>query len=345
MVLIRDGVYSKTMSDEQRNNRIDVSTFLRLATENVSEEIPQNESGEYRRRIALPVVLFIATCLSTFFVACCQWSPDRVIMVSFSEIEADMTLVRRMIMANWVQGVTFTTCLMLILFAHEMGHFVGTIIYKIPASLPYFLPFPFSPLGTFGAVIAMQPGRANRKEIFDVGIAGPLAGLVVAIPILLIGVTQLDLTSHPSTGFGFESPMLIRWLMLWFEIKGAADQEYVVWCNQLNPFFMAAWFGLIMTAINMFPIGQLDGGHTTYALFGKAAHWIARATLVLAIAFITYLQTPTLAVMICLLLLIGPDHPETTDDSVELGWARKIIGYSSLAIPILCFPPLIFRMI
>ena len=73
MVLIRDGVYSTTMSDEQRNNRIDVSTFLRLATENVSEEIPQNESGEYRRRIALPVVLFIATCLSTFFVACCQF--------------------------------------------------------------------------------------------------------------------------------------------------------------------------------------------------------------------------------------------------------------------------------
>lgn len=333
------------MSDKHRTTRIDASTFLHLASRNGSEENPQIEADEHRRRIALPIVLFIATCLSTFFVACCQWSPDRVMVVSFSEIEADLTLVRRMIIANWVQGLTFTTCLMSILFAHEMGHFVGTIIYKIPASLPFFLPFPFSPLGTFGAVITMQPGRANRKEIFDVGIGGPLAGLVVAIPILLIGVSQLDLTSNPSTGFGFESPIVVRWLMQWYEVKGAAEQEYVVWCNQLNPFFMAAWFGLIMTAINMFPIGQLDGGHTTYALFGKVAHWIARGMLVLAIAFITYMQTPTLAVMVGLLLLVGPDHPETTDDTVELGWTRKIIGYSSLTIPILCFPPFIFRMV
>lgn len=333
------------MRDEHRRTRIDASTFLHLPSGNVNQENPQNEAVKHRRLIALPIALFIATCVSTFFVACCQWSPDRVLAVSFEEIEADLTLVRRMISANWLQGLTFTTCLMAILFAHEMGHFIGTIIYKIPASLPFFLPFPFSPLGTFGAVIAMQPGRANRKEIFDVGIAGPLAGLVVAIPILFIGVAQLDLSSHPSSGFGFESPMLVRWLMQWFDVKGAAEQEYVVWCNQLNPYYMAAWFGLIMTAINMFPIGQLDGGHTTYALFGKKAHWIARTMLVLAIAFITYMQTPTLAVMIGLLLLVGPDHPETTDDTIELGWTRKIIGYSSLMIPVLCFPPFIFRMI
>ena len=99
-----------------------------------------------------------------------------------------------------------------------------------------------------------------------------------------------------------------------------------------------------MTAINMFPIGQLDGGHTTYTLFGKASYWIARGTLVLAIAFIVYLGTPTLAIMIFLLLLVGPDHPPTTDDTVRLGLVRQIIGISSLSIPILCFPPLIFRL-
>ena len=121
--------------------------------------------------------------------------------------------------------------------------------------------------------------------------------------------------------------------MDWFAVNGRVEQEYVVWCNQLNPCFAAAWFGLIMTAINMFPIGQLDGGHTTYTLFGKAAHWIARGTLVLAIAFIVYQNTPTLAIMILLLLLIGPDHPPTTDDSIPLGGIRTVVGCFSPSNP------------
>ena len=343
MVPRRDQVYPVKMSDEAGPTRIDQFTFL----ENVAVEVMQAQdrvrTQQQKRKVLLPVILFVTTCLSTFFVGCCQWSPERAILTSLMDFEGDLTLVRRMILENWGQGLIFMVCLMGILLAHEMGHFVGTLIYKIPASLPIFLPFPLSPLGTFGAVIAMQANRADRKAIFDVGIAGPLAGLVVAIPILFAGMQQLDLSSDPSTGFGFESPLVVKWLMQWYQVPGAMDQQYVVWCNQLNPFFAAAWFGLIMTAINMFPIGQLDGGHTTYTLFGKSSYWIARGTLVLGIAFIVYLGTPTLAIMILLLLLVGPDPP-TTDDTVELGLTRKIIGLSSLMIPILCFPPLIFRL-
>ncbi|MEC9093847.1 MAG: site-2 protease family protein [Planctomycetota bacterium] len=332
------------MSDQSAPTRIDQFTFL----ENVAAEVVQDRNrrrpDRRGRKILLPLVLFMATCLSTFFVGCCQWSPERAILTSLMDLEGDLTLVRRMVLENWGQGLLFMVCLMGILFAHEMGHFVGTLIYKIPASFPIFLPFPLSPLGTFGAVIAMQANRADRKGIFDVGIAGPLAGLIVAIPLLFAGIQQLDLSSEPSTGFGFESPLLVKWMMQWYEVPGAAEQQYVVWCNQLNPCFAASWFGLIMTAINMFPIGQLDGGHTTYTLFGKASYWIARGTLVLGIAFIVYLQTPTLAIMILLLLLVGPDHPPTTDDTVKLGLVRQVIGVSSLLIPVLCFPPLIFRL-
>jgi Zn-dependent protease len=327
-----------------RPKRIDSVTFFAEKQKPTSPVVASPGDVKFRRKWVLPTFLFLATCLSTFFVGCCQWSAERAIFSSIVGLEGDLTLIRRMILANWEQGIVFMLSLMAILTAHEMGHFVATLIYKIPASLPVFLPFPLSPLGTFGAVIAMQPNRANRREIFDVGIAGPLAGLVFALPLLLIGVYQLDLSSEPATGFGFESPLLVRWLMDWFAVNGRVEQEYVVWCNQLNPCFAAAWFGLIMTAINMFPIGQLDGGHTTYTLFGKAAHWIARGTLVLAIAFIVYQNTPTLAIMILLLLLIGPDHPPTTDDSIPLGGIRTVVGCFSLLIPIVCFPPLIFRM-
>ena len=336
-------VYSEGMTEEGPT-RIDQSTFLQEVTLEAEQLRSPPETGTFRRKKVLPILLFFATCLSTFFVGCCQWSPERAVMTSLMEFEGDLTLIRRMVLVNWEQGLTFMACLMGILLAHEMGHFIGTLIYRIPASFPIFLPFPLSPLGTFGAVIAMQANRADRRGIFDVGIAGPLAGLVVAIPLLFIGIQQLDLTSDPGTGFGFESPLLVRWLMQWYEIPGASGQEYVVWCNQLNPCFAAAWFGLIMTAINMFPIGQLDGGHTVYTLFGKSSFWIARGTLVLGIAFIVYLGTPTLAVMLVLLLLVGPDHPPTTDDTVELGWFRKMIGIGSLSIPFLCFPPLIFRL-
>lgn len=344
------GLYSVRMTKEVESTRIDQHTFLQdaIADEQRADEYPEPAPGSAsemgKRKLVLPLILFAVTCLSTFFVGCCQWSPERAILTSLAQAEGDLTLVRRMILFNWQQGLVFMVCLMGILLAHEMGHFVGTLIYRIPASFPFFLPFPLSPLGTFGAVIAMHANRADRKAIFDVGIAGPIAGLVIAVPLLFVGIEQLDLTSHPSTGFGFESPLIVKWMMQWYAVPGAVEQEYVVWCNQLNPYFAAAWFGLIMTAINMFPVGQLDGGHTTYTLFGTAAHWIARGTLVLAIAFIVYLGTPTLAIMILLLLMVGPDHPPTTDDTVRLGAFRFVLGTVSLTIPLLCFPPLIFRL-
>jgi membrane-associated protease RseP (regulator of RpoE activity) len=226
---------------------------------------------------------------------------------------------------------------------HELGHFIATIYYRVPASYPFFLPFPVNPIGTLGAVIGMQGAYADRKQIFDIGIAGPLAGLVAAVPIAYFGVSQLDLTSQPLGGIGFRLPLLLDWFASISEVPGY-EYGQPVWMNQLNPLFVAGWVGMLITGLNMMPIGQLDGGHVTYTLFGRAAHYIAQATIVFAIAFMVYHQNYMLGIMVVLLLLMGTNHPPTRDDSVKIGAFRWCLGLTSLIIPVLCFPPLIFKI-
>jgi len=231
----------------------------------------------------------------------------------------------------------------LIIFLHEMGHFVATICYRVPASYPFFIPFPINPIGTMGAVIAMNGSYADRKQIFDIGIAGPLAGLVAAVPIAWFGVSELDLTTQPLGGIGFRLPILMEWFAVSTNVPGYEAGD-LVWMSQLNPLFVAGWVGMLITGLNMMPVGQLDGGHVTYTLFGRAAHVIAQATIVIAIAFMVYHQNFMLVLMVIFLLFIGTNHPPTRDDSVRLGWFRWTLGIVSLTIPILCFPPLVFKI-
>ena len=297
----------------------------------------------FRRRVKLPVTLFVLTCLATFWVAVTDWLPMQAIWHAMEN--GHLLYVRQLIIRNWDQGLMYMGCVILILLLHELGHFIATIRYRVPASLPIFLPFPINPIGTLGAVIAMQGNSANRKEIFDIGIAGPIAGLVAAVPLTFVGVAQLDLTTVPHGGLGFRLPLLMQWAAEWADVPGYVAAEPIVWINQLNPVFTAAWVGLLITGLNMMPVGQLDGGHITYTLFGRAAHWLARALIVIAVAFMVYYQTPMLIIMVALLLLIGTDHPPTTDDTVPIGPFRWTLGLVSLAIPFLCFPPLVFKII
>ena len=254
-----------------------------------------------------------------------------------------MMNMRLLIHENWQIGAIYMVAVLLILFVHEMGHFVATVIYKVPASYPFFLPFPLNPIGTLGAVIGMQGYVANRKQIFDIGIAGPLAGLVIAVPVAWLGVSQLDLTAQPYGGIGFRLPLVMHWFAESSQVPGYAAGK-AVWLNQLNPMFVAGWVGMLITGLNMMPVGQLDGGHVTYSLFGKMAHLIARVTLAFAIAFMVYHQSFVLVLMVVLLLLVGTDHPPTRDDRVKIGPFRWVLGVTSLVIPILCFPPLVFKL-
>jgi membrane-associated protease RseP (regulator of RpoE activity) len=250
---------------------------------------------------------------------------------------------RKLLLDNWQLGLTYMFCVVSILLLHEMGHFIGTLIYRVPASFPIFLPFPLNPIGTLGAVIAMHGMAANRRQIFDIGLAGPLAGLVAAVPIAYWGVGQLDLTTQGLGGIGFRLPLILHWFASMHEVPGYQWGE-VVWLSQLNPWFVAGWVGMLITGFNMMPIGQLDGGHVTYTLFGRRANLIAKTTIVLVIAFMVYHQNYLLLVMVTLLLLVGTEHPPTRDESIRLDPFRYGLGLLSLAIPILCFPPLIFEI-
>lgn len=283
-------------------------------------------SPKPRRRI-LPIVLFFVTCVSTFWAGATNWFPLS---------PSDGLEFRRMILVNWQQGLIYMGCVLAILGVHEMGHFLATVRYRIPASFPFFIPFPVSPIGTMGAVIGMAGHKANRKQMFDIGLAGPLAGLAVAIPILLIGIRQLDVTTAGAGAFQLDCPWIVKCLLPL--IRPDLRSVEMLWVSQVNPYFMAAWVGLLITGLNMMPVSQLDGGHVIYALLLKRGHWVARTFLLLAISYVVLARVGIWSVMIILVILMGADHPPTSDDTVPLGWFRTTLGYLSLTIPFLCFP-------
>jgi membrane-associated protease RseP (regulator of RpoE activity) len=284
-----------------------------------------------RRRLTLPLLLFVATCLSTFWVGAANWRPQL--------IEAPDAMWHVM-SVNWRNGLTYMGAVLAILLTHEMGHFIQTVRYRIPASYPLCIPVPFSLIGTMGAVISMDGMRANRKQIFDIGIAGPLAGLVVAAPILYMGVKQLNLNEPPAPhDVQLYNPVIVRWMIEWMHPQWA-DRAAWVSVSQLNPYFMAGWVGMLITGLNMLPVSQLDGGHTIYALFGRDAYKIARAFIIVAIAYVVLNleQAAIWTPMLILVILLGIHHPPTADDSVELDDFRWLLGVASMAIPVLCFP-------
>jgi membrane-associated protease RseP (regulator of RpoE activity) len=303
-----------------------------------------------RRRIGLPIVLFLLTCFSTFLAGATQYQPMKYFAAAVLNPLGGSTAVgelldfmplRQSIYQHFSEGLLYMGCVLAILFAHEMGHFVMTLVYRVRASLPFFIPLPISPIGTMGAVIAMDSRQANRRQIFDIGLAGPLAGLVVTIPIMWIGVQRFDFA--PGGPEKLQTPLAMRLTIKHIHPNHEeAAQGFAL--DRANPWFMAGWVGLIVTGLNMLPVSQLDGGHVIYALFGKRAHWIARAFMAIAITYmaITYFwfhSLPTWVLMAILVIVIGTDHPPTSDDTVPLGWLRTALGLASLAIPVFCFVP------
>ncbi|TWT48837.1 site-2 protease family protein [Botrimarina hoheduenensis] len=297
-----------------------------------------------RRRVRLPLVLFLATCASTFWVGAAEWEPmNPAKMATWSHVATTIA-------SNWRQGLTYMGAVLAILLTHEMGHFIMTLRRRIPASYPLCIPVPFNAIGTMGAVIGMEGVRANRREIFDIGIAGPLAGLVIAAPILWIGVGKLDLTTPPRPGeIQLNSPLLVKWMIQAQQPetlrKVGTNRAEWIGISQVNAFFMAGWVGMLVTGLNMLPISQLDGGHTIYGLFGRDAQNVARGFLVVAITYVVINldQASVWTPMLVLVILMGVDHPPTSDDTKELDRFRWAIGVASLAIPVLCFPLLGLR--
>lgn len=238
-------------------------------------------------------------------------------------------------------GLRLMASLMSILLAHEMGHYVACRRYGVEATLPFFLPAPIiNPLvGTFGAVIRIKSPFPHRRALFDIGIAGPLAGFVVCLPVLVLGLLEARVTPHDPRAFGLElgEPLLFRWMTAW--LLGPLPEHSTL---LIGPFGMAAWFGLLVTALNLIPIGQLDGGHVTFALFGERAEQLSRLVWWLCVGLIV-LVGPSFIVWTVLVRLLGLRHPRTLDDAAPLGRGRVLVALVGLGVFALCFIPDPFR--
>ncbi|MEX2175299.1 MAG: site-2 protease family protein [Pirellulaceae bacterium] len=312
-------------------------------SEPLPDESPPEQALPRRRRVRLPLILFVLTCFSTFLAGATDYLPHYALhAIGLWGWPPSAMPLRQAIYAGWSEGLLYMACVLAILLTHEMGHFVMTLVYRVRASLPFFIPFPISPIGTMGAVIAMDSRSANRREIFDIGLAGPIAGLLVALPIMWIGVQNVDLQPSPGEPT-LQAPLVMR-LAIDYVHPGKYDSSAGFPLTRVNAWFMAGWVGLLVTGLNMLPVSQLDGGHVTYALFGRAAHWIARGFMLLAVVYMglmyyVYSTPPTYVLMAILVLVIGTDHPRTSDDTARLGPWRIALGCASLLIPIFCFVP------
>jgi membrane-associated protease RseP (regulator of RpoE activity) len=268
----------------------------------------------------VPAILFAATCLTTWFVG----SFDQVVFAVQRGVPERIPLAL-------LQGLKYAVPLMTILICHEMGHFVQARRYRVPATLPFFIPMPLPPLGTMGAVIAMDSRMGNRKALFDIGITGPLAGLAPTLIFCVVGLSLSGYTREPSQ-VGY--PLLFEWLAQW--ILGPKPPGE---CIAAHPVAFAGWVGLLLTALNLIPIGQLDGGHILYGLFRRRANAVAALLLYGAILAIIWFRLFQWTLMIFLLLMLGTRHPPTADDQVRLGPVRIVLGVLTLLFIPIGFTP------
>jgi membrane-associated protease RseP (regulator of RpoE activity) len=234
-------------------------------------------------------------------------------------------------------GLQLAGALLAVLLAHEFGHYIACRRYRVDSTLPYFIPAPFIGLvGTLGAFIRIRSQIPHRRALFDIGIAGPLAGFVVCLPVLWLGIEQGRWAPLHNGGEGpgyLGEPLLFEYAVLW--IKGATPEGATL---SIGPLGLAAWFGLFVTALNLMPVGQLDGGHVTYAISPGRAQWVSRAGL-LACLGLLYFRPTWLVWTLLLWLLARRPHPRTRDDAAPLGRARLALGLLGYAVFAVCFTP------
>ena len=284
------------------------------------------------RRFLLPAALFVATLATTLWVGgalgIAAEAPELFRDSDGSRSGLEWALL-------WIgYGIPYSFSLLLILLCHELGHYLTARHYRVDASLPYFLPMPFTMVGTLGAFIRIRSPFPNRRALIDVGLAGPIAGFLVCLPFLAAGVASSRPGQMAAGGLQFGEPILFQWFAWAF--GPAVPNGQVLY---LSPMGLAAWFGLLVTAINLLPMGQLDGGHALYAVLrGRAARF---SKVVHLLMFPLAVWSPTWLVwgLLCLLLGARRPHPPTLDDAIPLGRSRQLLAAAGVVMFILCFTP------
>lgn len=261
------------------------------------------------------LILFILTVLTTFAAG--------ALFLKGKNIFANPLLL--------VEGASFAVPLLLILLFHEFGHYLMSRKRRIRTSLPYFIPGP-TILGTFGAVIKSKSPFRSRRDLLDVGAAGPIPGFIVAVVVVIIGLSHSQITAEiPEGGLTLGNSLIF--LLLSNLVLNVPPGHDVL----LSPMAFAGWAGLFVTMLNLLPIGQLDGGHITYALLGKNQKKVAKYTVLALIPLGFFWMGWFLWAFLAFVINLA--HPPTLNDTITLDRKRRILGLISLAIFLLCFTP------
>jgi membrane-associated protease RseP (regulator of RpoE activity) len=293
-----------------------------------------------RPRYALALALFALTLLSTITLSPVMYIYSRTDLTTLLPLWLTPHLVRTV----WQDpallhiGLTFSGTAMSILFAHEMGHYIACRRYGIACTLPYFLPVPLN-FGTFGAFIKIKAPIRTKRELFDVGVAGPLAGFAVLIPFLLYGAahSQLVPLPHPGTASGAEVLAPGRSLAMLLAVRLFHGPLRPGMYLNLHPMALGAWLGLLATSLNLLPLGQLDGGHILYSVTGRWQRRLA-IPLWLGLALLGWLWQGWILWTV-IVLVIGLYHPPVWDEREPLDPKRRAIALLALLIFLLSFTP------
>ncbi|MCI0486568.1 MAG: site-2 protease family protein [Blastocatellia bacterium] len=293
-------------------------------------------------RVRLHIILLGVTCVTTTLTGA-AWSikavePPDLVLGSF--LAPLIAALRQTAAGNFdplANGLIFTFTLLTILGAHEFGHYFACRYYRVRATLPFFIPAPpfITPFGTFGAVIKIKEPIRSRRALFDIGIAGPLAGFALALPASVIGLVFAKEAAPATGGMQFHDPLLFRVIM-----KMMGLPQWMEW----NPVYWAAWAALLVTALNLFPVGQLDGGHVLYAATGRRIHkWVSLITCLavgtLAVLSFVWYDSPIWFLWtLVLLFLLRVGHPPVFEEE-PLGKVRIILAVLAALVFLLCFMP------
>lgn len=280
----------------------------------------------YRPKLWLHAGLFLATFLTATMAGSWAWEGTGDLNLTWREL-VDVSRLSH--------GLTYASLLLLILGAHEMGHYLACRYYGVPATPPFFIPGPPMLIGTLGAVIRIRGAIPSRKALFDIAAAGPIAGFVVALPLLVLGVATATVLPEAREFHGVSlGPPLISWLV---ERMLYGDATILV-----GSVYGAAWVGMLITSMNLFPVGQLDGGHALFALSPRA-HRIGSFATIAALAVLVVVQSivqrapSAYSLWLFVLLWLRDRHPRLLDESEPPGAGRLALGVALAVIFVLSF--------
>lgn len=320
--------------------------LLRQRFETIGYTPTLHREGEWEVVTALPAVfgqsrprrpwvnllLFALTFLTTTFMGALLEQSELL-------VERGLTLFLEQ---PWrlLSGIPTALTIMGILGLHELAHYFTARKNKLDSSLPYFIPVPFG-FGTFGAIIRMRTPWENRNALFDVGVAGPIAGILVALPLFFLGLLSAEAMPPMPEGMPLGTPLLLRWMEdIVYLVRGIPEQYELY----ISAWAFAAWFGIVVSGFNLMPIGQLDGGHVAYALFGKYTRYLSIAVLI-AIAVMAFLLWGGWFAWLAFTFLSGWLHPPPLNMLEPLSKGRVLLGIGVLILTALIFTPIPFPVL